>query len=180
MVSFDGISKIFSGPRLPQLYHPEITIGQVLMYQSLKFRNKVMQINVDDGVEMTYREITDMMTTIAENLVIKSLKFGDVAGFCAKNSNLLTPTVLGCLLLGVSISPVTISLGVDEIAKIFKETKPKIIFCDSDQVKNIEKVLKVLEMNEVEILTMNESVEILLQKPETSQKIPQTFNTTSD
>jgi long-subunit acyl-CoA synthetase (AMP-forming) len=85
-----------------------------------------------------------------------------------------------CLLIGVVVSPVAVTSDIDEIVKIFKATKPKIVFFGSDQVINISGVLEFME-TEIEIVTIDggvegrHSVKVLLENQEISLQSPQSF-----
>ena len=55
------------------------------------------------------------------------------------------------------INPADKLFAVDEIVVIYRRTKPKIIFCDHDNVDKIMEVLEIMESDAV-IVTMTERV----------------------
>lgn len=154
MISFDARKKIFSGEKFPQIYHDEVPLGQVLLYKCLQYPDKVIQICIDDDVKLTCGQMSDLMKRVAIKLQKFDLKFGDVVGFVSRNSTFLAPAVLGCVLLGLPINPLSVFLEVEDIALVYKQTKPKLIFCDSDQVEKIEEVLRTLKI-EMRIVTLD-------------------------
>lgn len=188
MTSFNEQTKTFFGQVFPQIYHDEVPLGQVLLYNCLKFPDKVIQICIDDGVELTCGQMSDLMKQVALRLQKLKLKFGDVVGFFARHSTFLAPAVFGCVLLGLPINPLFVNLDVEEVIKVYEETKPKLVFCDSDQVKTIVKVLESLNIKS-HLVTLDgkfESFDYIKEYFESSSNIvdfdsiSKTFHVTSD
>ena len=152
MASFDSLKRILSGKRVPQIFHQNVSIGQVILYEIHKNPNKVLQVNDDDGIELTGGQIACMMINIAKNLYRFGLRSGDVVGLCASNSTYIAPVILGCLLLKLPINPVDKFFDFGEIVTIFDKTNPKIIFCDHDNVGKVIEVLQSLRNNALVII----------------------------
>lgn len=161
MASFDEKTKIFCGGRLANIYHPDVPLGQVLIYQCLKFPDKVIQIFAEDGTKVTCDELSRSSMKVASYLK-KNLgtNFGDVVGFCCRNSKFSTPALFGCIFMGLPISPVEPSFDVDAIVKIFAKTQPKFLFCDVEHLEKIQVVLKALQ-SKAKVLTLNRHVELM-------------------
>lgn len=152
MASFDSLKRILSGKRVPQIFHQNVSIGQVILYEIHKNPHKVLQVNDDDGTELTGGQIASMMINIAKNLYRFGLRSGDVAGLCASNTTYIAPVILGCLLLKLPINPVDKFFEVDEIITIYEKTEPKIIFCDHDNFGKVIEVLQSLRNNALVII----------------------------
>lgn len=158
MASFDAEEKIFSGEKFPQIYHDEVPLGQVLLYNCLKYSDKVIHIYGDSGVKLTCGQMSDLMKRVAIRLQKFNLQFGDVVGFVAANSTFLAPAVFGCVLLGLPINPLSVTLEIEVIVKVCKQTKPKLVFCDVAQVAKMREVLQTLKF-EARIVTLDGKVE---------------------
>lgn len=158
MFSFDQQTKVLSGVVIPPFYHPHVTVGQVIVNYLQREPSKVVQTCYDDGVELTAGEMVKLSLRIAKNLTRESFKLGDVIGLVVKNTTYVAPVVLGCLLVGCPISTLDPTFDVKEVANIFKQTKPKLVLCDHDNLEIVTKALHQCD-NESEILTIDEKIE---------------------
>lgn len=157
MTSFSSESKVFSGPESPQIFNPKVPLGQILLYYCSAVPEKVIQID-EHGVEIKCSEMSEMMRKVSAFLVRKKLQLGDVVGLCGRNTSFMSPVVCGSILLGITLSPVHISLDVDVICGIYSQTKPKIIFCDHDQVTKLEEVFRAMDCR-AQIVTLDKKLE---------------------
>lgn len=60
--------------------------------------------------------------------------------------------------IGAPVNPLDSSFMCDDIVHIFKETKPKIIFCDDDKVNEVQKAICELKY-EIAIVCMNQRID---------------------
>ena len=158
MFSYNEETKVLSGPEIPSFYHQNISIGQVIMHYLDREPTKIVQTCYDDGVELSGGEMAKLATRIAGNLSDQlSLQLGDVVGVAAKNTTYLAPTVLGCFLIGCPVSTMDPTFDVTEVANIFRQTKPKLVFCDHDNWRVIIEALKQCD-NKSEALTVDEKL----------------------
>lgn len=144
MVLYDTETKILSGEKIPQIYHPFASVGEVLLDSLSKTPNKVTQISADDGIEITCQEMSEMMIYFAKNMIKLGCKFGDVVGMVGKNVTYSTPTIFGCFLLGCPTNPLDSISSSAEIASIYAKTEPKIIFCDSNALDVVVEALNIM------------------------------------
>lgn len=142
-MSFDPKTKILSAAYSPPLYHQNVSIGQLAMHYLLRDSSKVVQVCFDDGVELTAGEMAKLGSRIAHNLFKAGLDLGDVIGMVAKNSTYVTPIVLGCFLNGCPVSTVDPTFEINEIANMFKQTKPKLVFCDHENWRTVVEALRL-------------------------------------
>lgn len=156
-MSYDKEKKVLSGPEIPPFYHPNVSIGQVIMHYLQREPGKIVQSCFDDGVELTGGEMAKLATRIAGNLKREGLQLGDVVGLVAKNTTYTAPTVIGCFLIGCPVSTLDPTFTIDEVANIFRQTKPKRVFCDHD---NFHVVVEALRQcgNKSEALTIDEKM----------------------
>lgn len=158
MAFFDQSTKILHGREVPQILHPQASLGEVLLFTFFKWPEKVLQVCDEDGVAVTCAEMSDMMTNVAKNLCILGYRLGDVVGIIATNTSFVAPAIFGCTLRGLPLSPLDVSFNVGEIVKIYKETKPKLIFCDHDMVEKLITALEILE-SEARIVILTKRLE---------------------
>ncbi|CAG9808252.1 unnamed protein product [Chironomus riparius] len=144
MANYDPIKRILSGKRMPQIYEKFASVGQVVLHVLHKNPQKIFQVNDDDGIELTGSQIANMMINIARNMYKTGLRSGDVAGLCASNTTYIAPVILACLLLRLPINPIDKFFDVNQIVNTFGKTKPKIVFCDHDNVGNVMVALETM------------------------------------
>lgn len=154
-MSFDRDTKTISGIKTEPFYHPSLSIGELLLHYLRRDPQRIIQTNHDDNKKMSAGEIANLGCIIAKNL-LKRLKSGDVAGMVNKNSTLVAPLVLGCFLAGMPVSTSDPTYGPKEIAHIFKQTNPKIVFCDHDNWNNVE-ALKMCVIT-CDVMTVDENL----------------------
>lgn len=158
MFSFDKETKVLSGIKLPPFFHPSVSIGQVIFHYLQRDPSRIVQSCYDDGVELSAGEMAKLSSRLAKNLLRENLQIGNVVGLAAKNTTYVAPVVLGCMLIGCPISTLDPTFDVSEIANIFKQTKPKLVFCDHDNLDIVTDALIRCE-NECEIVTVDEKIE---------------------
>ena len=154
MFSYDSSSKVLSGMKLPSFYHPSVGIGQVIYHYLQRDPSKIVQSCYDDGVDLSAGEMSKLATRLAKNLLREKLEIGNVVGLVAKNTTYVAPVMLSCLFIGCPISTLDPTFDVVEIANIFKQTKPKLVFCDHDNFDAVAEALKRCE-NSSEIVTVD-------------------------
>lgn len=158
MFEFDSIKRILKGRTVPyQIYHQYTSIGQVIMTECRRYRRKVLQVNDDDGIELTGFQMIEFMQKIAKNLYSFGIRSGDVASLSVSNTTYVAPLLFGCLLLKVIVNPVEKFFDVHEIVDIIQNTRPKMVFCDHDNVDRISEALQIIESDSI-ILTLTERV----------------------
>lgn len=158
MAYFDPHRGILHGKKLPQIYSDNVSVGQVILNVLYRTPDKVLQVCDDDDIELTCSQVTEYMTNIAKNLVKLGYKGGDVAGLIARNSTFVAPTIFACFLLRLPINPVDTSFNVNKIVQIYRETKPKVIFCDHNNADKLIAALAILE-SEAQVVILTERIE---------------------
>lgn len=158
MFSYEPESKILSGYQISPLFHQNVGVGQIIHHYLQKDPSRIVQVSYDDGVELTAGEMVKLSSRIAKSLLRFELKFGDVVGFVVKNTTYVAPAVLACLLIGAPVSTLDPTFDENEIANIFQQTKPKLVFCDSDNYDRVSDALNSCG-NECQLITVDESVE---------------------
>jgi 4-coumarate--CoA ligase len=158
MFSFDKEAKVLSGIKIPPFFHPSVGIGQVIFHYLQRDPTRIVQSCYDDGVELSAGEMAKLASRLAKNLQRENLELGDVIGLAVKNTTYAAPVVLGCMLLGCPISTLDPTFDVSEIENIFKQTNPKLVFCDHDNFSIVTEALKRCE-NNCEIVTIDDKIE---------------------
>ncbi|KAG5682435.1 hypothetical protein PVAND_011788 [Polypedilum vanderplanki] len=161
MVHYDPITRILHGPKLPQVYSSNVTLGQVILKKLYKTPDKVIQVCDDDGIELTCSQMTKYMINIAKNLSKLGFQSGDIAGLLAVWSTYTAPTIFACSLLSMPLNPIDTSFSVNQIVHIYRQTQPKIVFCDHDVIDKLMAALGILE-SEATIVILTERINGLL------------------
>lgn len=158
MFSFDKEAKVLSGIKLPPFFHPSVSVGQVIFHYLQRDPSRIVQACYDDGVELSAGEMAKLSSRLAKNFLREGLQIGNVVGLVVKNTTYVAPCVLGCMLIGCPVSTADPTFDVTEIANIFKQTKPKFVFCDHDNFDAVTEALKRCE-NECNIVTVDEKID---------------------
>lgn len=158
MFSYDSESKILSGYQINPLFHQNVGVGQIIYHYLQREPDKIVQVSYDDGVELTAGEMLKLSSRIAKSMLKLNLKFGDVVGLVVKNTTYVAPVVLACLMIGAPCSTCDPTFDQREIANIFQQTKPKLVFCDADNYHLVADALNSCG-NECQVITADESVE---------------------
>lgn len=156
-MSYDHNTKILSGIETPSFYHPDLTLGEFFLHYLHRDSTRIVQTNHDDGVKISASEMARLGCRIAAGL-LKHLKMGDVITLICKNTSYVAPLVLGGILAGTPISAVDPVFPFSEIAHAFNLTKPKMVFCDGNNLSKIKEVLEQCEID-CKVLTVDEKVE---------------------
>lgn len=72
---------------------------------------------------------------------------GDCIGVIAKNTTNIGAVIFAALTIGAPVNPLDISFTSDDIAHMFGMTKPKLVFCDSENVTTLKDALLQLGRN---------------------------------
>lgn len=155
MFSFDKEAKVLNGVKISPFFHPSVGIGQVIYHYLQRDPSRIVQTCFDDGVEISAGEMVKLASRLAKNLQREDFKAGDVVGLAVKNTTYVAPVVLGCFFLGCPVSTLDPTFEVAEIANIFMQTKPKLVFCDHDNFDSVAEALRRCD-NLSEIVTVDE------------------------
>ena len=146
MTTFNESTKTWSGPHKAHKFREDSTIGEIILESLSKNPGNIAQICDSDGVKLSCGQLTIMSVRAAQNLKNFGFKEGEIVGIVAKNSTYLTPVVFGCFLAGLPINPLDPSFEKEDIAHLFKQTKPSVVFCDADCLKNVREGVKDLDI----------------------------------
>jgi len=149
----DFEASIRDGIKLPEFYHPDTSAGKILLHY-LQRSSAIVQVNADDGVEMTAAEIAKLGLRVAKNLRKNGLSVGDVVTLVAGHSSYVAAIVLGCLLAGNSINALDPAFDSHEIVKFFWQTPPKLVLCDAVKWQVVNDMLMTCG-NDSEVLTID-------------------------
>jgi acyl-CoA synthetase (AMP-forming)/AMP-acid ligase II len=138
---FDFKNKLVKGRHIPQIFHPNVSIGQILLYFLEKSPEKIAQICHDDDAALTCDELRLLSIRVCLNLAENGVESGDVVGLVAKNSTFITPIIIGCFLLKCPIVTLDPDIVLHEVDHVLKHVKPKLIFCDFNVVDKMKTIL---------------------------------------
>jgi len=156
--TYDPVNKIWSGPKVPSNYNPDQNLGHLILKVLQQTPGAVTQISADTGVSVTCQQMYDRSIKIAKYLTKCGMKEGDCIGFIAGNSENLAPIVFACFTLGLPINPLAPAMNEKDIIQMFSMTKPKMIFCDAENVKVLQNSVDAMK-SEAQILTVMDKVD---------------------
>ena len=155
--TYDSINKIWYGPKVQPFFNPDQNIGFIILHILQQTPDLVTQISADTGVSVTCQQMYDRSVKIAKYLTKCGMKEGDLIGFVAANTENLAPIVFACFTLGLPINPLSPIMNEKDIIQMFSMTKPKIIFCDAENVKVVQNAVDEMK-SEAKILTVMDKV----------------------
>jgi len=88
---------------------------------------------------------------VASFMRSEGLLQSDVVGIIARNTTHMSAVAYACFFNGIAFHSLNISYEQSTIEKLFKITKPRLIFCDGDE---FEKVRAATAQLNVKIITM--------------------------
>ncbi|KAH8372784.1 hypothetical protein KR009_004996, partial [Drosophila setifemur] len=142
---YDGIEKIWSGPKDKEYYGPDMTLGEVALIILRLYSDKVMQVFDPTGEQLTGGQLLEQSRRLAHAFQRLKLQRGDVIGISAKNTNYLTEVVIAALLNGTPINPLHPEFDAETMAYMYEITKPKVIFCDLENIETLKAVKSSLK-----------------------------------
>ena len=156
--TYDPVNKIWSGPKVSTIYNPDQNLGQLILKVLRQTPDSVTQISADTGVSVTCQEMYDRSIKIAKYLTKCGLKEGDLIGIVAANTENLAPVVFACFTLGLPINPLAPIMNEKDIIQMYSMTKPKMIFCDAENVKVVQNAVNEMK-SEAQILTVMDEID---------------------
>ena len=156
--TYDPVNKIWRGPKVPPIYNPDQNLGQLILKVLQQTPDLVTQISADTGVSVTCQQMYDRSIKIAKYLIKCGMKESDCIGFMAGNTENLAPVVFACFTLGLPINPLSPIMNEKDIIQMFSMTKPKMIFCDAENVNVVKNAVDEMK-SEAKILTVMDKVD---------------------
>lgn len=155
---YDPDTKILHGEQRPLLHHPSASLGEILVHHLRKTPDRVAQVCAEEGTEVNCGELAALTVNFAKNLMKFGFKLGDVVGFLGRSCPHAIPATFGCYLIGCKVNLLDSGLSVSEIVSVYQQTRPMIIFCDSD-FHDYTKVIVNMLGGDVEIVTLTEHLD---------------------
>ncbi|KAL7025587.1 hypothetical protein ACKWTF_013550 [Chironomus riparius] len=156
--TFDPINKIWSGLKLKPLYNSDQNLGYLILQILQQTPDSVTQISADTGVSVTCQQMYDRSIKIAKYLTTCGMKEGDLIGLVAANTENLAPIVFASFTLGLPVNPLSPAMNEKDIVQMFSMTKPKMIFCDAENVKIVQNAVDEMK-SEAKILTVMNKID---------------------
>ena len=156
--TYDAVNKIWHGTTIPPFFNPDQNLGYILLHILQQTPNLVTQISADTGVSVTCQQMYNRSIKIAKYLAKCGMKEGDVIGFVTANTENLAPIVFACFALGLPVNPLSPIMNEKDIVQMFSMTKPKLIFCDAENLKVVLNAVNEMK-SEVKILTVMDKVD---------------------
>ncbi|XP_045454110.1 luciferin 4-monooxygenase-like [Melitaea cinxia] len=125
----------------------DIHIGQLLFEKMKIHKDAVCQIDAATGEEESYASVLSRSIRMARSLRAFGLKPGDVVAFGGRNHLDIHIPFYASLFNGLPIVGVDPFYKYDEVRTMFKLTKPKIAFCQSESYEIYSQAAKDLKLD---------------------------------
>lgn len=161
MATFNIETKVWDGEKVDYPFAIDTSVGAEILKNLAATPERILNICHDDETAMTCDETRLNSIRIAQHLTKLGYKAGDNIGIICTNSTYLPPTLYACLLIGAPINPLDVAFRKDDIVQMFGQTKPKLVFCDSDVYETVKEAIDELKSNAV-ICTLRNVIEGVL------------------
>jgi len=151
---YDPVNKIWSGPKVPTIFNPNQSLGRLILKILQQTPDSVTQIIADTDSPMTCKEMHDRTIKLAKFLLKTGIKQNERVGFVTANTENLAPAVFACFTLGLPINPLSPIMNENDIIQIYSKVKPKIIFCDAENLKVVQNAVNEMKSDAVIITVM--------------------------
>lgn len=141
--SYDPETKVWSGVKLPGPFNPQANLGHLILNVLERNPSMVAQVCVESGVELTSDELRLRSIRAAQNLTKLGYKKGDMVGFAVRNRENVAPLVYGCFLIGAPMNCLDPDFSVDDMAHMFRISKPVLVMADEDNVETVKSACSV-------------------------------------
>lgn len=155
---FNEDLKTWHGQKVSPIFHPNMSLGKGILYVLSQRPKLVAQISDDSGVQLTNEMISKRIIRIAMNLQKLGCKNGDMIGVVCKNSENLSSVIFGSSVIGAPVNTLDPTFEKSDISHMFLKTKPKIVFCDFDNINVVQESLLDAKLNP-EIITLIQRVD---------------------
>lgn len=159
MSTFNKETNIWSGNSIAYETPLDTYFGEIILQGFKETPDRVIQICHDEGaIETTCAEMRIQSIRVAQNLKSTGVIAEDVVGIVCRNSVHLKSLVYGCILYGCPINPLNASIHISDIVAMFKQTEPKLVFCDNNVYDDVKAALLELK-NDAPVYTVLEKVD---------------------
>lgn len=139
--NYDASTKIWHGIEKSPIFHQNMSVGQAVLYALSQRPEHIAQISEESGVSVTNWEMQTRIVRLAMNLYKLGFKKGHMIAIACKNSENLAPAVFACTLIGAPVNTLDPTFAKRDMAHMFWITKPKLVFCDYDNISVIQEAL---------------------------------------
>lgn len=102
--SYNPNTKIWSGPRIKDLYNIKMTVGEAVLRELRKNPQKIIQISDSTGEQLTAQEFVDFSKILAQNLIKMDIGPKDIIGLYAQNSTHVATVMMAAFLIGAPVN----------------------------------------------------------------------------
>lgn len=143
---FDPVEKVWSGPVVPPIFHPDASIGSILEFVIRQHKDRPSQIFEPTGETWSFEQFHKTAIKISRTLLKKNITQDDIIGICASNTPYVPAVAVAAFFIGTPISTLDPSFDNEGIVHIFGITRPKILFCDGDIVEKVRSALSDIKL----------------------------------
>uniref|UniRef100_A0A182FJ69 AMP-dependent synthetase/ligase domain-containing protein n=1 Tax=Anopheles albimanus TaxID=7167 RepID=A0A182FJ69_ANOAL len=146
MAQFDEEKRTWYGRYRPSIFNPRANLGQVLINVLERTPEKIAQVNVDTGTEVSCKQLRRRSVRFAKYLANCGFEQGEVVALVTRNSCHVSAVTFGCFLAGITLNTLDPSFDLPEIQHMLRLTRPKMIVCDFDRLLVIRTACTNIEL----------------------------------
>ncbi|XP_049536846.1 uncharacterized protein LOC125951822 [Anopheles darlingi] len=138
LCTYDEQSRTWYGPRVTPVYNPAASVGQIFNDILLRSPNRIIQIDVDTGAQLSCAEFRKRMIRAVQNLASVGLSKGDIVALANGNSENVGPLFCALLTLGATVNPLAPGFNKQDMAHMLRLAQPKMIFCEDSNYEIVK------------------------------------------
>ncbi|KAG4079641.1 hypothetical protein HA402_010421 [Bradysia odoriphaga] len=143
---YDAENKLWTGNDYTPLFHPKISLGQVMQRFMKVNGSKLAQICDDTGEQMDYDEMWLKTVRAAQNLRKLGYSKGDVFSYSVMDRH-VAPVIYAAFCLGCPVNTISPFFGKSDMIHVLRITKPKLMFCDVERYHFVSDCLLEAELD---------------------------------
>ncbi|KAI4484390.1 hypothetical protein M0802_013099 [Mischocyttarus mexicanus] len=147
------VARILKGP--PRTLETNSSLGQFILENLRKYRDRVFEIDAENGQILTYKDILEKSVKLAEVLKKHNIKVEDKVSIIAENHCNWIVAAYASIYLGAVVAPINPVYTEVELKHVLSISKPKIIFVSRRTEKLVSKVASNLPWN-IELIELDE------------------------
>lgn len=156
--SYNEEERVWKGYTLTYPYDKNVYLGEKIIECLKTYPKRLLQISHDEQKYLYADEFLNSIIRVGQNLMKLGIKSKDVVGVVCSNSNATSIIINACILIGAPVNPLDTQFEVQDLCLMFNQTRPKLVFCDSDVYQKVKNSLENIK-SDAKIITNGDKVE---------------------
>ncbi|KAH8403191.1 hypothetical protein KR222_006684, partial [Zaprionus bogoriensis] len=154
-INYNPDEKVWSGMDEAPIFSPDLSLGEITFNEMRRHPQLIAQISATENTVLTREELFLNSKSIASYMRNIGIQQEDVVGIVARTTTHISAVVYACLFNGVAFHTLNPNHAQPTMEKLFKITKPRMVFCDGDEYEKLKEATAGLD---TKIVTMRKHI----------------------